>query len=125
MQWEKKVALIYQYYLSRKRLTPYVSTLFTVVFVLMVHILLIVEGFHLFNYLTPFYIAGIKIDSNRLVVLFGIFSILICTFVFKKKNLSRYIFTEAELKIGWRNTMIYSYGVAFLGIFIEFLTGTK
>jgi hypothetical protein len=74
MEIEKKVALLYKCFLLRRRTFPFISTIFMVGFIVIVHGGIIIEGFQLFKNYQDFTIGSLHIDANRLFF-------IVCTYI--------------------------------------------
>ena len=105
---KQKTALIHNFYLSRNISFPYIKTSLTVLLIILIHISLLFNVFNIFDYLPVWHINNVEIPRSIAVMFFGFFLLFIFFFLFKKKNLSQYNFSENELIADWKNLIVYN-----------------
>jgi len=116
----RRVALIYKFYLTRNISLPYLKTLLTVMIITFIHIYIVFNLFDVFQYLPVWYIN--KVDMRGIdMMCFALLSLVFFFFAFRKKRLLQYSFTDGEMIGAWKSLIVYSGIMLFiLMIIIKF-----
>ena len=113
---KKIFALVYQSYLNRGLSIPYLRALMTLIGGILIF-LSIVWGLLKTTFLNPFSISSSTTMNLLAGAFFIILLILFFSFLFKKRELRKYIFTKKELKNASLYIVIYILSLIFLLIF--------
>lgn len=118
---KKIVALVYAYFSLKKLPAPYFRTIMVFAGLIIFHFFLLYAIFPIPKSLSPFGMNKIAIKNYISGgIFFGVLYFIIA-FIFNKKILEGYSFSEKQLKIGIRKLLIYFIILFFLIFLISIL----
>jgi len=99
----------------------YLHALLTFLAIVLLHIYFVFTVFNIFSILPVWYINKVEIPASIDINAFGVLLLITFLFMFRKKDLKSYIFTDMQLNSGLKNLIIYNGCVLFTLLLVTYL----